>query len=457
MKKRLEWVRKKTKRTERKKHDKGIVEFIKIVRHFFGELNEWIEEMEDPRNESYITYSQKDFFYMGCLKNACSVESMKKMEDLFNEENCIRALGILSGNEELDEMPHCDTLNYYLSKLSPECLGEIRTKMIRKLIKSKVFNKARLSNGGWRVILDGTGLFSFKEKHCDNCLRQTTHDEDGTKHTVYYHKVLEAKLVLGDGFVVSLGTEFIENESEEVKKQDCEINAAKRLLPRIKKAFPRLKICIQADALYETEPMMHMCKSELGWDYIFTHKDTRQPAVGESFNLLEEQDMAVVKNACKEHGVAKYYNGVESLAGKKETMNMVSYQFEEEDEEGIKTLHIFTWTTSIQIKRANVEDIINAGRGRWQIENEGFNVQKNVTYKIEHLNSRNPRAMKNHYLLTQISDIIFQLYYRYNRLVKKFGQGLKNTSSRLLESFRTHSITEEDVSYINRRTSVYLE
>ena len=457
MKKKSEWNRKKDKRAERKSHDKGIVGLIKVLRHFFGEMNEWIEEMDDPRNESYITYSQQDLFYMGCMKNICTVESMKKMEDLFNEESCIRTLGILSGNEGLDEMPHCDTLNYYLSKLSPECLEEIRTKMVRKLIKSKVFNKAKLFNGDWRVILDGTGLFSFKEKHCENCLCQTSYDEDGSRRTIYYHKVLEAKLVLGDGFVISLGTEFIENENEKVKKQDCEINAAKRLLPRIKKNFPRLKICIQADALYEAEPMMHMIKAELGWNYIFTHKDARQPAVGENFNLLEEQDMTVVKNVCKEHGAAKFYNGIESLAGKTETMNMVSYQFEEKDEEGIKTRHIFTWTASIQITSENVEDIIDAGRGRWQIENEGFNVQKNVTYKIEHLNCRNPKAMKNHYLLTQISDIIFQLYYRCNRLVKKFGQGIKNTSSRLLESFRNHFITEEDVSYINRRTSVYLE
>ena len=42
--------------------------------------------------------------------------------------------------------------------------------------------------------------------------------------------ILEAKLVLAPGIVISLDTEFIENESEDVSKNDCEINAAKRLL-----------------------------------------------------------------------------------------------------------------------------------------------------------------------------------------------------------------------------------
>ena len=51
-----------------------------------------------------------------------------------------------------------------------------------------------------------------------------------------------------------------------------------------------------------------------------------------------------------------------------------------------------------------------AGRSRWKIENRGFNQQKNLRYDIEHANSHNYTAMKNHYLLVQITDIIRQLY-----------------------------------------------
>ena len=98
-----------------------------------------------------------------------------------------------------------------------------------------------------------------------------------------------------------------------------------------------------------------------------------------------------------------------------------------------------------------------AGRGRWKIENEGFNSQKNGIYDIEHLNSRNSNAMKNHYLLTQITDMIMQIYLSWNPCIKELGQSIKNTSSRLRESFRRHSVTDEDVSYIKRYTTVYLE
>lgn len=45
----------------------------------------------------------------------------------------------------------------------------------------------------------------------------TTHKTDDGKVTkLYYHKVLEAKIVLSDNIIISLGTEFIENEKEDI-------------------------------------------------------------------------------------------------------------------------------------------------------------------------------------------------------------------------------------------------
>lgn len=452
MKARNEWVRKKTKREIRKKKDKGIVDFVQIVKHFFKDLPQWIREMEDPRCQSYITYSQEDLIFMGILKNVCSVESMRQMEDMFNEENCIRTLALLSGDSTLDEMPHSDTLNYYLEKLSPECLSTLRTKMVKQLIRNKVGAKAKLMGKYWRIILDGTGLFYFREKHCENCLREKHKDEDGKVTVRYYHKVLEAKLVLGDGFVISLGTVFIENESEDVTKQDCELAAAKRLMEQLKNEYPKLPICIQADALYEVEPVMRQCR-ENGWRYIFTHKDARQPTAGEDYALLDEADKETVEGIGKEKGTGKFYNGVHKLAGKNETMNFFEYRYNDVDGKE----KYFYWSTDIKVTRANLGELVDSGRGRWQIENEGFNIQKNLLYKIQHLNSRDTNAMKNHYLLTQIADILMELYLKWNPMIKKIGQGIKNTSSRLLESFRQHTVTDEDVSHIKRRTSVYLE
>lgn len=377
-----------------------------VTNHFFHSLREWISEMNDTRNPSYITYAQADLAYMSILKNVCGQYTMREMEENFNKTNCINTLRILSGNQKLEEMPHYDTLNYYLEKLSPDCLSDLRRKMVVSLIRGKQFSKNRLLGKYWRIILDGTSLFYFKEKHCDNCLCTTRVNEDGKTVKLYYHKVVEAKIVLGDHVVISIGTEFIENEKEDVSKQDCEINAAKRLLKRIKKKYPRLPICIQGDALYATEPFMRLCR-EYHWEYLFTQKDTRQKRLNESFEWIKSgEDSACQTGLCNEKGSGFFANHVEEVAGKTESMNVFEYEYEEQDKDRNKKIIRFQWVSSIEATKRNLEELILAGRGRWKIENEGFNNQKNGVYRIEHLNSKNNTAMKNHYLLTQISDIL---------------------------------------------------
>lgn len=447
-----------TKKDKRKKKasDRGIVDFMRICYHFFSEMNDWIRDMNDPRNASYTRYTQEDYFWMGIMKNVCGQKSMRSMDENFNEDICIDTLRILSGHKELEEIPHYDSLNWYLSKLSPECLAGIRKLMITKLIRSRVFDKNKALEKYWRIVLDGTGLFYFKEKHCDNCLVAKYKDEDGNDRYRYYHKVLEAKLVLSDKLVLSLDTEFIENESETVSKQDCENKAAKRLMERIKKDFPKLKILIQADGLYANEPLMAECRKK-NWKYMFSFKEGCMKTVWDEFNAACKDDACCHKTelaySSAEKGIARYVDGIETYAGKKECMNIISYEYTAQKGK----LQRFTWITNLEIKPKNVKELVTTGRGRWKIENEGFNNQKNGIYDICHLNSRDKVAMKNHYLLTQIADILMQLYLSWNPLVKQKIQTIKNTSSRLLESFRHQRVSDEDVLYIQEHTSVHLE
>lgn len=456
MRKRELWVSKSQKRKWYKR-DRGLVDLMRIMHHFFRNLPEWIQEMEDPRHLSYVTYTQNDLMYMGILKNICGVKTMRGMEERFNEECCIGTLRILSGDRNLKEMPHSDTLNYYLEKLSPECMSGLRRKMVKSLIRMKTFSRGKLLGQYWRVIIDGTGLFYFKERHCENCLVQAVTGKDGKKTKSYFHKVLEAKLVLSEKVVISLGTEFIENEKEDITKQDCEINAAKRLLKRLKKEYPRLPVCLQGDALYEVEPIMALCRKNC-WHYIFTQKESRQKLLGESFKWVKGGDGAEERAGIgKESGTGRYVNHLEETTGKEEITNVFEYEYEEKQKSGRSKRVVFQWVTDLELSRKNLEEMVGAARGRWKIENEGFNNQKNGIYDIEHLNSRNSNAMKNHYLLTQIADIIMQLYLAWNPLVREIGQSIKNTSSRLLESFRRQPITDEDVLYIHRYTTVYLE
>ena len=74
----------------------------------------------------------------------------------------------------------------------------------------------------------------------------------------------------------------------------------------------------------------------------------------------------------------------------------------------------------------------------------GFNRQKNWQADITHACSWNEWALKNHYLMQQISDFMKQLYEHY--VLKKLGikKKQKNISSELLESL-ARQITAEDI------------
>ena len=192
---------------------------------------------------------------------------------------------------------------------------------------------------------------------------------------------------------------------------------------------------------------MEICRFN-NWKYIFSHKIQR--LVAENYALLTEADgKTALDGIGAEKGKGAFYNHVDELTGKTEKMHVYEYNYIKKVKGQDKELH-FQWITNIELTKRNLSEMIAAGRGRWKIENEGFNNQKNGLYQIQHLNSRNSNAMKNHYLLTQIADILMQLYVVWNPIIKEIKQSIKNTSSRLLESFRR-------LHYILRYTTVYLE
>ena len=53
--------------------------------------------------------------------------------------------------------------------------------------------------------------------------------------------------------------EEINNKSEEDIKQDCELNASKRLLPKFREMYPRLPVRIIADSLYPSIGLLELC------------------------------------------------------------------------------------------------------------------------------------------------------------------------------------------------------
>ena len=89
------------------------------------------------------------------------------------------------------------------------------------------------------------------------------------------------------------------------------------------------------------------------------------------------------------------------------------------------------YITDLSITDKNIKETMYLGRKRWKIENEGFNIQKNGTFDIGHLYSKDTTAIKVHYLMIQIAHIIRQLLEKGVKEIKEIKLKLKEISQQI--------------------------
>jgi hypothetical protein len=112
----------------------------------------------------------------------------------------------------------------------------------------------------------------------------------------------------------------------------------------------------------------------------------------------------------------------------------------------------FKWITNFNVTAHKVVPLANqGGRLRWKIENEGFNVQKNGGYALEHAYSQDATAGKVFYLLLQIAHLLSQLIERGSLFRHAFPKGVgsaRNIAFRLLEAWRNLRLSLDDFQQI---------
>ena len=399
-------------RRERKSELNILKDLVTIINQYFPKLIKQFNGLTDTRNQSYVKYQMKVIFMVRLMGLMCEIKSMQGLTRELNTKETIKNIAQICGLK-LEEIPHCDTINDVFENIKIEELEEIRKYMINKMIRNKMLDRYKIRDKYYHIIVDGTGLATSRKKYNKNCLVKNKADKNGKEYQEYSTYVLEAKLVVGE-MVFSIGSEFVENEDEKVTKQDCEINAFKRLAKKIKEEYPRLKIIIGADALYASKPIIDICK-ENGWKYIIRFKEGKIPTLYNEFKTVVERENESNKDN---------YEYVTKLDYQEEKVNIIKYTDKKENSE-------FVYMTDLPISDKNIEATIGVGRKRWKIENEGFNIQKNRTFDIGHLYSKNQIAIKAHYLMIQIAHILRQLLERGIKEIKELALKLKEISQTL--------------------------
>ncbi len=92
---------------------------------------------------------------------------------------------------------------------------------------------------------------------------------------------------------------------------------------------------------------------------------------------------------------------------------------------GEKKVVRWLWITNLPINKENCVVLANQrGCLRWKQENEGFNIQKNGGYNLEHLYIKDYNGMKCVYLLIQIAHILNQLIEKSSLLTEEIKKAL---------------------------------
>ncbi len=335
-------------------------------------MGTWLAALPDTRFAPFVEYDRRFLVWWGLLLFCCKLGSRRQLDfDLRDAATRVRAnVNRLAGTQQAT-LPMHDTLDHFLAHLGAAPLAALRTRMVRRLMRMKALDGARLL-GRVVVAVDGTGHLHFASRHCPQCLVQhhATHD-------VYLHMVEEAKLVGPGGMVLSLGTAFIENaevpdragRDAEQWKQDCELAALKRLLPTIQQAHPQTRFCLTGDALYACGPVLELVEA-LGWSYIFTFKPGRLPAAWAEFQALlalgPENTLRVTLPDGRQQ-VYRWATGV-TAEGANHRLYRVNALQCAETVHGVTTL--FAWLTNLPVMRETVVEIATkGGRCRWTIDN----------------------------------------------------------------------------------------
>lgn len=231
-------------------------------------------------------------------------------------------------------------------------------------------------------------------------------------------------------------------------KNDCEINASKRILEQFRNDHPHLKMTITGDDLYSRAPFIKLLEQykmnyllvakESSHEYLFEYVESLKeisefereglPEV-KIIETTEEVGIKIIKTITRRY---EYVNGIPLNDSNQDLkVNFVEYWETEEyvDKNGIchsKQRFHSSWITDVEITKDNVYKIMKGGRSRWNIENCVFNTLKNQGYQLGHnfghgsknLSTNFAMLMMLSFLVDQVQELCCKLFQEARKICK---------------------------------------
>jgi len=392
----------------------------------YGLLGSLFDQTEDPRG-SGCSYRMSKLLRTGfaiySLKNPSLVQFEKRSRS--ESENLKSIYGI-------EAFCSANCLGQGLDEVSPDELQRGFVRLMRELEEKKVLKHYLFRGKHYLISIDGVEFFCSKKVHCPNCLVRVLSNGE----VEYYHQMLVAVLIHPDQReVYPVGCEPIIQQDGQ-KKNDCERNAAKRLLARLDRSYPDWKMAVLEDGLYSNGPHLRQLATYDDMPYIIGVKP------GDHVTLFRQFEARVAAQKHKHYQVQddqevihdfRWANNLPLNSSNADIrVNLLSYT---ETKPNGKKRH-FSWIVHWKITKANVFEAMRGGRARWKIENETFNTLKNQGYFFEHNFGHGTRHLATVLpILMLLAFSIDQIQQHACGTFKLIWQGLK-TKKKMWEALR---------------------
>jgi hypothetical protein len=288
------------------------------------------------------------------------------------EDNLQRVYG-------LERVP-CDTsMREILDPVEPESLRPLFKGVFGALQRGKALEEMVFVEGHYLLALDGTGYFSSQQIHCASCLE--THHRNGT--VTYRHQMLGAALIHPDRReVIPLMLEPIIKQ-DGTEKTDCERNAAKRFMVKLRQDHPHLKVIVTEDSLSSNAPHIEMLQDH-HLHYILGVKEGDHAYLFEQVAAAEQAGRVTYYDRDAPKTDLHHRFRFASDMPLNESKADLRVNFLECWEWNQDTVQHFSWVTDLRVNKGTGYQLMRGGRARWRIENETFNTLKNQGYHFEH-------------------------------------------------------------------------
>jgi hypothetical protein len=321
-------------------------------------------------------------------------------------------------------IPSDNHIRDMLDFVEPSSLYGLFDDTLAAVEQADALSSLRGLNGHVLIAFDGTQYFCSNKLSCPHC--STRKRANGGVE--YFHTLLAASIVTpGHNRALPLAPEFVQPQDGH-DKQDCESRAARRWLVAHGARYIQLNPVYLGDDLYANQPM---CEAVLasGGHFLFVCKPDSHKTLNEYLKGVElpSKSQDVRRGKKRTTHVWRWMTDIPIRDGD-DALKVNWLELVIRDAKG-EVAYRNSFITDLPVNADNVANLASAGRARWKIENETFNVLKTKGYNLEHNFGHGKKNLSA--TLAALNLIAFAIHTAAELADAAWERALKTTGARI--------------------------